>query len=202
MGAATSRRSILGLSHFIGETSDEFDWTLTLDVPSEKKELLNNRDAESVCLFLTELHGQPVEWIRHRPQRPLTEKPPKIRLESDRITVRVPMREASESLLETLGFEKVDACWILERPLFRPLRILLEEDRTESARPKIDDRGLTTISLLVKDLDAVATFLPLTAHQEFVLDGVRKEIAFFSGEGLLFEFLMVKRRSRKQGPTQ
>jgi hypothetical protein len=196
---AASRRRVLGLSHFIGETSEEFDWTLTLDVPADKRQILNNQGAESVTLFLTEEHGLPVEWIRHRPQGPLAEKRPKIRLGDDAVTVGVPDPEASGALLESLGFERSDSSWVLRSRLFRSLSLRLDRDPDEAPRPKVDDKGLTSISLLVKDLDAVAKTLPLLAHQEFSLDGVTKEIAFFSGEGLLLEFLMVKRRSR-EGP--
>ena len=186
-------KNILGLSHFLCETSEEYDWTLTLGVPEEKKKILHNQQADSVSLYLTSWMGYPVELIKHRPQGALPPKPPKLTLDKEIVLVRVPDTQSAGELLATLGFKQTGESWLLKRPIFRPLMLQLVEDKKESDAPKVDDQGLTGITLLVKDLDKVAEFVPLISHQRLVLEGVHKEIAFFSGSGLLLEFLMVMR---------
>ena len=67
------KKNILGLSHILCETNSEYDWTLTLDVPEEKKCILNNTGAESESLYLTSQMGYPIEFIKHNPQKLLTQ---------------------------------------------------------------------------------------------------------------------------------
>lgn len=130
------------------------------------------------------------------------------------ILVSTPDPQAAGEILSSLGFrpeKMIDprlaamldrlaasaAAWIIQLPLFPKLaaRIVLTRDPACPANPKIDRIGWNGLSFLVSGFSKIEKILPLRARQAFQTDPqTKKEIAFFSGSGLLFEFLHMTRR--------
>jgi catechol 2,3-dioxygenase-like lactoylglutathione lyase family enzyme len=84
----------------------------------------------------------------------------------------------------------------LHLPLFPTLacELWLCEDARAPVVRRVDAGGWQGISLLARDLDAVARRVPLVCAQRVELESLGEcELAFFSGAGLLFEFLQVIR---------
>ena len=119
------------------------------------------------------------------------------------VTVTTPDAYSTGQLLSLLGFMAVntagaESSWSFQLPLFPKLsvQVILKEDESSPAIPKVDEGGWNGLSFLVSDLSFVSRYLPLCGHQTFETDSEsKKEIAFYAGNGLLLEFLMISRLS-------
>ena len=98
---------------------------------------------------------------------------------------------AERRVFHKLAIDEADT-WCIGVDLFakRMVRIALRKDACRSGNPKVDDGGWNGLSFLTRDLAKIGERLPLVAHQNIPLSDERKgAIAFYSGEGLLLEFL-------------
>jgi catechol 2,3-dioxygenase-like lactoylglutathione lyase family enzyme len=114
-----------------------------------------------------------------------------------RIDILTPDIRRSRERLLTLGFvpSGEDGRVSLAAPFLPQRAVTVAWQRAPhlSEQPRIDEGGWNGLSFLVRDLDAVGTRVPLTARQSFSAGrGERREVAFYAGDGLLLEFLVVR----------
>lgn len=167
-----------------------------------------------------------IEFVTHSPRTPMLRSRPRLTLclpgapvasvhdaEGNIVTVgachpptvqvSTPNIAATRDRLRSLGFTGLqgrDDTVSLTSRLFprRGVTVSLRLAPELSDRPRLDDGGWNGMSLLVRDLDEAARRLPLVAHQEFsVCEGDRREVAFYVGDGLLLEFLMIAGTARR-----
>src|SRR5262249_39324477 len=105
--------------------------------------------------------------------------------------------QRSRARLLALGFSAAgdDGGVFLAAPFLpqRAVTISCQAAPHLSEQPRIDEGGWNGLSFLVRDLEAVASRVPLTARQSFSSGGAeRRDVAFYAGDGLLLEFLAVR----------
>lgn len=194
-----------------------------LPVPNEKRALLQNATAQRVALRYLVRGDRPglpgIEFVKHEPASRDAGKAPRITvrlpgsaaatdpdgnriLPADGITrvdLLTPDPSASRAaLLSFGGFTPAggDGAVALASPILAQRGVVVGFNRAPefAASPRIDEGGLNGMSFLVRDLDAIEARVPLVARQSFsVVDGERRTVAFFTGDGLLLEFLAVTR---------
>jgi hypothetical protein len=120
------------------------------------------------------------------------------------VELEVPDVANARRRLLSFGFREVaDGRGTLElsAPLFpqRSFSILLHGAQRRPETPFVDAGGWNGMSLLVRDLDAMGPTIPsLRARQSFsVVEGETREVAFFSGDGLLIEFLAIRKEANR-----
>lgn len=119
------------------------------------------------------------------------------------VILATPDTAAAGQVLSLLGFQRTtDAgmanTWSFRLSLFPNLATCVRfvEDKSRPRQPKVDNLGWSGLSFLTPDISRVAGMLPLRGHQNFQTDDKnKKEIAFYSGAGLLLEFLMITRQA-------
>lgn len=119
-------------------------------------------------------------------------------IERPHIEWSVPDVHAARHHLRQLGFAQREASneALTLESLFarRSLTLALVSAPERSSLPLVDDGGWNGLSLLVRDLDTMAAKVQLRSHQVFSQGPSEdREVAFFAGDGLLIEFLAIRR---------